>query len=123
MNDWVKKNLWGLMTMGGIVAGVVWVVTSNLRMFTTPEDRIGAEEFHKNADLDKVYGEYILDSIEEVQTQQWRRKQEIKDSLIFKKLNDTDSLVRLGVFLSNKAAKATDTLNRNLEHTLEHVDQ
>jgi hypothetical protein len=120
----LAKDILAVLGAMGFVLGIAWgAMKFYQRAFTSAEIRMETEKFMQEADLNKVYGEYILDSIEEVQMQAWRRKQEVKDSITFKRLHEMDSLIRLGVYLSNKAAKATDTLNMNIEHTLEHVDQ
>lgn len=113
----IIKNMSAVLGVIAVVLGVAW---SGLklyeRLFTSEELRMESERFHQKVSVERVDRVRLLDSIEKESERQWRLSQE-------RKLKEMDSLIRLGVYLSNKAAKSTDTLNRNIEHTLEHVDQ
>lgn len=117
-NIWdIVKNISAILGVLSVVLGFAWgaMVIYN-RVFTSEEIRIESEKFHNKVSVEKVDRIRILDSIERINEEKWKLSQE-------KQLKQLDSLVRLGVYLSNKAAKSTDDLNKNVEHTLEHVDQ
>jgi uncharacterized protein (UPF0332 family) len=131
------KGIWDRIKTVALTIGVLIPLATALyygfnldsRAHKTIESRIKADEIHETFDFNKAYGEYILDSIEEVHTKQWRREQEVKDSIAFKRLYDMDSLLRLNIFLTSKGVKQNDTINtnikntnRNIQHTLDHVD-
>ena len=76
------------------------------RMHSDKQHVIEAEEFFNTYDEAKAYGEYIMDSIEEAHTQEWRRKQQILNDEQENKLNRLDSLIRLNVRLTDETLKA-----------------
>lgn len=117
-NLWnIVKNISAVLGVLSVVLGIAWgaMVIYN-RVFTSEEMRIESERFHEKVSVERVDRIRLLDSIERVNEAEWKLSQE-------RQLKRLDSLVRLGVFLSNKAAKGTDSMNENLDHALEHIDQ
>lgn len=99
----VVKNIAATVGALATIGGVIWLAfQANERMHTDPQHVEEAEEFFKDYDEVKAYGEYIIDSIEEVNTQRWRTSQMQKDSSQEAQIKAIDSLVRLNVYLTNK---------------------
>lgn len=72
MKQWFKDNIMSSLSLAGIVAFIYLVAQKEDRIFTTEKMRYDTEEFIETVDPVKAYGEYIIDSIEEVNTQAWR---------------------------------------------------
>jgi hypothetical protein len=121
MKKWLESNIMSTLSLAGIVGAAVYFGAVEGRWFSSPEKKYKTEEMIEDLDPVKLYGEYIIDSIEEVNTQQYRREQKIVDSLFDIKLHRMDSLLRLNIYITNKGVKKSDTLNQNIEHAIEHV--
>ena len=67
------------------------------RLHATPEHAQEAKSFFNNYDEKKAYGEYILDSIEQVETEAWRKEQRQFNQMVMDYLVKQDSLTRLNV--------------------------
>lgn len=95
-------------TIGALaaLAGLIWggFLVSE-RLFTSEEMRERTEKNILEFDPVKAYGEYIMDSIEEANTQIWRLEQVRHDSIQDRILKDIDSLLRLNIKLTNETKK------------------
>ena len=78
------------------------------RLFKDHETKVEAERFHEKIPVERIDRIRLLDSIERVTEAEWKATQE-------QHLKRLDSLVRLGVFLTNEG-------NKKIDHTLEHID-
>lgn len=118
---WKKIEIGALITIAGAVITfyIDWKIDEKSEesvMFDTPAQKVitvGHAEVLPTADMkikierDEDFKKLMIEKFQEFE----------KQSKV------TDSLVRLGVFLSNKAAKGAENLNRNVEHALDHVEQ
>ena len=101
------KNIAALIGVIGTIGGTAFgAYKFTERIHSDKQHVIEAEEFFNSYDEKKAYGEYIMDSIEEVNTQRWRKLQMHKDSLIELKIIKMDSLLRLNIRISDEAYKA-----------------
>ena len=76
------------------------------RMHSDKQHVIEAEEFFNTYDEAKAYGEYIMDSIEEVNTQKRWQEQQLINKSQSEKLDKLDSLLRLNVRITDETLKA-----------------
>ena len=109
MKTWLKENLISSLTLGAIVVAAVYYGEMKGLLHTSEPAVQQAEEYIEWAveNKDEAIGEYILDSIEQVETEQWRAVQMAKDSLYEAKLKGIDSLLRLNVRLTNETKKTS----------------
>ncbi len=105
MKEWFKDNLMSSLSLGAIVLAAVWFGQSQGLWFTSVENRVYTEKTIKDLDPIKMYGEYIMDSIEEVNTQRWRRQQMIHDSIQDIQFKKIDSLLRLNIRITDETRK------------------
>ena len=89
-------------TIGGAAFGAYKITE---RMHSDKDHVLEAEQFFDTYDEKKAYGEYIMDSIEEVNTQKrWEEQQEINKKQN-EKLDRLDSLLRLNVRITDETLK------------------
>ena len=105
MRKWFQDNVISLLSLSGIVAGALYLGEAKEKIFTTVEGRVETESFIEDVDPAKIYGEYIIDSIEEVETQKWRSQQMIHDSIQDAKFEVIDSLLRLNIRINYETKK------------------
>lgn len=103
----ILKNTAAIIGVLTVVFGAAWKAFDlDTRSFTSMEKRVEAESIIQDLDPIKLYGEYIVDSIEEVNTQEWRAEQMKHDSVQDNTLKDIDSLLRLNIYLTNEIKKS-----------------
>jgi len=102
MLDNLKKIGGFLSAIGGVVLLVWGGFEFKQRTHTDPNMVQEAEEFFQTYDEKKAYGEYIMDSIEEVNTQKrWEEQQKVNAQILEgieytrKEMKHMDSLRRL----------------------------
>lgn len=101
------KNIAAIIGILGTIGGATFAgYKLTERMHSDPQHVHEAEQFFDTYDEKKAYGEYIMDSIEEVHTQDWRKSQMIKDSIQEQKIDKLDSLLRLNVRITDETLKA-----------------
>lgn len=92
-----------------MVGGLIWLVAkSEGRIFTDEKTKYKTETTIEDLDPIKLYGEYIIDSIEEVETKAFRLEQRKLDSSYQTSIKRIDSLLRLNVRLSSETKKNTE---------------
>ena len=101
-----------LLQISGAVSGLAILVGIGLaaaqmeqRIHSSPDHVQEAEKFFNNYDEKKAYGEYIIDSIEEVNTQAWRKEQREFKAFVMEYLGKQDSLIRLNIQISDQTKK------------------
>ena len=121
------KNIWNIAKNIAAVLGVLaflfgftskgYELYNDLadRVFTSIEIKDEVEKYHSRVSVDKIDRIEILDSIKNAEEEKWRLNQE-------KRMYEIERLLRLNVSLTDKASKKQDTLKKQVEHTLEHVD-
>jgi hypothetical protein len=109
MNNWLKNNIVSSLSLVTLLGLAYMAAKYEQRLFTEPEVKYETEKHVKSVDPVKLYGEYIADSIEEVHTQDWRKKQMHKDSVQDSVLKQMEQFIRLNV-------KLTDDVKKILEH-------
>ncbi len=92
-----------ILNISGIVSGLavlvgIGIYAQQIEERIPPKDVTDeAVTFFRNYDEKKAYGEYIIDSIEEVNTQRWRTEQRQFNNMVLEYLQKQDSLTRLNV--------------------------
>lgn len=105
------KNVSAIIGVLATICGLVWVAFEFEQRTHSSEDVVEkAEKMVETFDPIKAYGEYIMDSIEEVHTQAFRLEQKILDTLYQNKLQAIDSLLRLNVRISSEARRAAQNV-------------
>lgn len=105
MKKWFENNIISVLSLTGIISGAVWFGSSEGRWFSSAAKKYKTEDVIENLDERKMYGEYIIDSIEEVETKAFRLEQKKLDTLYQNKLGTIDSLLRLSVRLNYETKK------------------
>lgn len=110
MKKWLQDNLMSSLSLGAIVIAAVYFGKVQGLLHTSESIVTQAEDYIIWADenKDKAIGEYILDSIEEVDTKAYRMEQAIKDTIYTQKLESIDSLLRLNVRISSEGKNAAE---------------
>lgn len=105
------KSISSVIGVLAVFAGLIWGAFQFERRTHSSEDVVEkAEKMVETFDPIKAYGEYIMDSIEEVHTQAFRLEQKKLDTVYQDKLFKIDSLLRLNVRISSEARRAAQNV-------------